>query len=101
MATVICPPGSSRHERRSARLPFLPSLRDAAGRLYVAPLNALPAPAPSGVGVVERVLDADSGCLILRTLCALPAGAVFDPRVHGHSSRLLGDVPLVTLFVRA
>lgn len=31
----------------------------------------------------------------------LPAGAVFDPRVHGHSSRLLGDVPLVTLFVRA
>ena len=31
----------------------------------------------------------------------LPAGAVFDPRVHGHSSRLLSDVPLVTLFVRA
>lgn len=31
----------------------------------------------------------------------LPAGAVFDPRVHGHSSRLLGDAPLVTLFVRA
>ena len=31
----------------------------------------------------------------------LPAGAVFDPRVHGHSSRVLSDVPLVTLFVRA
>ena len=31
----------------------------------------------------------------------LPAGAVFDPRVHGHSSRLLGDETLVTLFVRA
>ena len=31
----------------------------------------------------------------------LPAGAVFDPLVHGHSSRLLGDAPLVTLFVRA
>ena len=31
----------------------------------------------------------------------LPAGATFDPAVHGHSSRQVGDEPLVTLFVRA
>ncbi|MCL1961073.1 MAG: hypothetical protein FWG56_04735 [Desulfovibrionaceae bacterium] len=31
----------------------------------------------------------------------LPPGAVFDPALHGHRSRLLGDGPLVTLFVRA
>jgi hypothetical protein len=31
----------------------------------------------------------------------LPAGAVFDPAVHGHWSRQRGDQPLVTLFVRA
>ncbi|NDC61465.1 MAG: hypothetical protein EBZ60_05555 [Betaproteobacteria bacterium] len=31
----------------------------------------------------------------------LPAGAVFDPTVHGHWSQQLGDEPLVTLFVRA
>jgi hypothetical protein len=30
----------------------------------------------------------------------LPAGAVFDATLHGHRSRLLGDEPLVTLFVR-
>lgn len=30
----------------------------------------------------------------------LPAGAVFDPQVHGHWSRQVGDQPLVTLFVR-
>ncbi|MBD3892831.1 hypothetical protein [Hydrogenophaga sp.] len=30
----------------------------------------------------------------------LPAGAVFDPAVHGHRSRSVGDQPLVTLFVR-
>lgn len=30
----------------------------------------------------------------------LPAGATFDPAVHGHRSRQLGDEPLVTLFVR-
>lgn len=30
----------------------------------------------------------------------LPAGASFDPALHGHRSRLLGDEPLVTLFVR-
>ena len=30
----------------------------------------------------------------------LPAGAPFDPKVHGHWSRQLGDEPLVTLFVR-
>ena len=29
-----------------------------------------------------------------------PAGAVFDPGVHGHWSRQVGDAPLVTLFVR-
>lgn len=31
----------------------------------------------------------------------LPPGAVFDPQLHGHRSRQLGDEPLVTLFVRA
>lgn len=31
----------------------------------------------------------------------LPEGAVFDPAVHGHRSRQVGDEPLVTLFVRA
>lgn len=30
----------------------------------------------------------------------LPSGAVFDPKVHGHCSRQLGDQPLVTLFLR-
>jgi hypothetical protein len=30
----------------------------------------------------------------------LPAGATFDPGVHGHWSRQVGDQPLVTLFVR-
>jgi hypothetical protein len=30
----------------------------------------------------------------------LPPGASFDPKVHGHWSRQLGDEPLVTLFVR-
>lgn len=30
----------------------------------------------------------------------LPAGARFDPQVHGHWSRQVGDEPLVTLFVR-
>ncbi|RWF80008.1 MAG: hypothetical protein E5X63_20145 [Mesorhizobium sp.] len=28
----------------------------------------------------------------------LPAGATFDPEVHGHQSRQVGDAPLVTLF---
>ena len=31
----------------------------------------------------------------------LPDGATFDPAVHGHWSRQVGDQPLVTLFVRA
>lgn len=31
----------------------------------------------------------------------LPQGATFDPAIHGHWSRQLGDAPLVTLFVRA
>lgn len=30
----------------------------------------------------------------------LPAGAVFDPALHGHWSRQVGDEPLVTLFVK-
>ena len=30
----------------------------------------------------------------------LPAGASFDPRIHGHWSRQVGDEPLVTLFLR-
>jgi hypothetical protein len=30
----------------------------------------------------------------------LPPGATFDPTVHGHWSRQLGDDPLVTLFVK-
>ena len=31
----------------------------------------------------------------------LPAGALFDPQLHGHWSRQLGPDPLVTAFVRA
>ena len=31
----------------------------------------------------------------------LPAGARFDPQLHGHWSRQLGSDPLVTAFVRA
>ncbi len=31
----------------------------------------------------------------------LPAGVQFDPRLHGHRSRQVGDEPLVTAFVRA
>jgi oxalate decarboxylase/phosphoglucose isomerase-like protein (cupin superfamily) len=31
----------------------------------------------------------------------LPEGATFDPQVHGHCSRQVGDQPLVTVFVRA
>jgi hypothetical protein len=31
----------------------------------------------------------------------LPAGAAFDAKVHGHWSRQVGDVPLVTAFVRS
>lgn len=30
----------------------------------------------------------------------LPEGVAFDPAVHGHWSRQVGDQPLVTLFVR-
>ena len=30
----------------------------------------------------------------------LPAGASFDPKMHGHWSRQVGNEPLVTLFVR-
>lgn len=30
----------------------------------------------------------------------LPEGAAFDPQLHGHCSAQVGDVPLVTLFVR-
>ncbi|MDO9437669.1 hypothetical protein [Hydrogenophaga sp.] len=30
----------------------------------------------------------------------LPEGATFDPAVHGHRSRQVGDEPLVTVFVR-
>lgn len=30
----------------------------------------------------------------------LPEGATFDPAIHGHWSRQVGDEPLVTLFVR-
>jgi len=31
----------------------------------------------------------------------LPAGATFDPTLHGHRSRALDDQPLVTAFVRS
>jgi hypothetical protein len=30
----------------------------------------------------------------------LPPGAAFDDTLHGHRSRVVGDVPLVTMFVR-
>ena len=31
----------------------------------------------------------------------LPAGVPFDPTVHGHWSRQVGDEPLVTIFVKS
>lgn len=31
----------------------------------------------------------------------LPAGATFDPAIHGHWSRQVGDEPLVTVFVKS
>ena len=31
----------------------------------------------------------------------LPEGATFDPAIHGHWSRQVGDEPLVTLFLRS
>lgn len=31
----------------------------------------------------------------------LPIGATFDPAIHGHWSRQVGNTPLVTLFVRS
>jgi hypothetical protein len=31
----------------------------------------------------------------------LPAGAIFDPKVHGHWSRHVGDEVLMTVFVRS
>ena len=31
----------------------------------------------------------------------LPPGALFDAALHGHASRQVGDLPLVTAFVRA
>jgi hypothetical protein len=31
----------------------------------------------------------------------LPAGATFDPKMHGHCSRQVGDEALTTVFVRA
>lgn len=30
----------------------------------------------------------------------LPAGATFDPAVHGHWSRQVGNAPLVTMFIK-
>jgi len=44
-----------------------------------------------------RVFDRGSHFLSADTL---PDGQTFDPQVHGHSSRQLGDEPLVTLFVK-
>ena len=31
----------------------------------------------------------------------LPVGATFDPQLHGHNSRQVGDEPLITAFVRS
>lgn len=44
-----------------------------------------------------RVFGPGEGFLSADTL---PAGAVFDPTVHGHRSRALDGQPLQTLFVR-
>ncbi|PIT14376.1 hypothetical protein [Snodgrassella alvi] len=30
----------------------------------------------------------------------LPAGATFNPHIHGHCSRLIGNDPLITAFIR-
>jgi hypothetical protein len=31
----------------------------------------------------------------------LPAGATFDPKIHGHRSRQCGDEVLQTMFIKA
>ena len=41
-------------------------------------------------GPGEHFLSADT----------LPAGATFDPALHGHRSAQVGDAPLVTLFIK-
>ena len=48
-------------------------------------------------GGISRVFSAGPHFYSADTV---PAGAVFDASVHGHWSRQVGDVPLVTLFVR-
>ncbi len=45
----------------------------------------------------SRVFGPGDHCYSADTL---PEGATFDPAVHGHWSRQVGDEPLVTLFVR-
>lgn len=48
-------------------------------------------------GNVSRVFKAGEHFFSADTL---PEGATFDPAVHGHWSRQVGDQPLVTLFVK-
>jgi len=52
--------------------------------------------------VLKPAEQTPASILYLMSLIAdlLPAGALFDPSVHGHWSRQLGADPLVTLFVR-
>ena len=53
-----------------------------------------------GVGLQDgraRVVG-PGGCLYSND--TLPEGSAFDPRLHGHRSRQVGEEPLETLFVR-
>ena len=50
---------------------------------------------------LRAAFDSAPGLPRALLLDTLPADAVFDPAVHGHWSRQVGDEPLVTAFVRA
>src|SRR4051812_34084355 len=50
---------------------------------------------PDGTARVFRAGD------VLYSTDVTPAGVKFDPKVHGHNSRTVGDEPVVAVLVRA
>lgn len=50
---------------------------------------------PDGTARVFRTGD------ILYSTDTAPVGVPFDPKVHGHDARTVGDAPVVTVLVRA
>lgn len=50
---------------------------------------------PDGTSRVFRTGD------LLYSTDTVPPGTTFDPKVHGHNSRTVGDEPLVTVLVRS